>query len=95
MIKPFNIAADIQYPEDADPIKVIECEEFRQMITTCNLAQQMHKDKPNTAVRKACQRMLETFKGPRSTRILKIAVKAPMPAAYIDALLRKLVNDEI
>jgi len=95
MVTEFNIAADIVYPENPDPVKVIEVEEFRQMITTCNLVATIHKDSPNTAVRKACKRMLETFQGPRSRKILAIAIKSPMPQAYIDALHRRLRYDEL
>ena len=89
----FDLSADIIYPENPDSSKVQECEEFRQMITTCRLVIELHQDKPNTAVRKACRRMLETFKGTRSRKVLKVVIESPLPSAYIKSLERHLNED--
>ena len=47
----------------------IESEEFREMLTTCNLATALNHDKPNTATRNACKHMFARFKGEQSRKI--------------------------
>jgi hypothetical protein len=90
-----DLSREINYDGVSDPVKITEVEEFRQMLTTARLAAELNPNKPNTAVRKACARMSESFTGPRSRKICKIAVTQPMPMAYIESLIRKLESGTI
>jgi hypothetical protein len=93
-MKNFDISADIVYPDNPEMDKVIECEEFREMITTCTLAMEINRSAQNTAVRKALKNMLARFKGRRSSLIVRKALGMPLPAAYIQTLHRGLINDK-
>ena len=88
-----NLSAPISYPEDATEMQRIESEEFREMLTTCNLAAALNRDKPNTAVRRACIEMFKRFKGIRSKKIAYGASTQALPLAYINKLI-KLVESE-
>ena len=89
-----NLSAPICYPEGTTEMQRIESEEFREMLTTCNLAAALNREKPNTAVRRACVEMFKRFKGERSRKIAYGASLQALPMAYI-AKLMKLVESEI
>ena len=89
-----NLSAPISYPEDTTEMQRIESEEFREMLTTCNLAAALNHDKPNTATRNACKHMFARFKGERSRKIAYGASLQALPMAYI-AKLMKLVESEL
>lgn len=89
-----NLSAPISYPDDTTEMQRIESEEFREMLTTCNLAAALNRDKPNTAVRRACIEMFKRFKGIRSKKIAYGASLQALPMAYI-AKLMKLVESEL
>ena len=89
-----NLSAPIHYPDDTTEMQRTESEEFREMLTTCNLAAALNRDKPNTAVRNACKHMLKRFKGERSRKIAYGASLQALPIAYI-AKLMKLVESEM
>lgn len=88
-----NLSLPITYPADTTESQRIESEEFRSMLLTCLLAAELNRDKPNTAVRKACGRMLKRFKGERTRKILAGAMSQALPLAYIHKLV-KLVESE-
>lgn len=88
-----NLSVPISYPEDTTEMQRIESEEFREMLTTCNLAAALNPDKPNTAVRRACIEMFKRFKGIRSKKIAYGASIQALPLAYINKLI-KLVESE-
>ena len=89
-----NLSVPISYPEDTTEMQRIESEEFREMLTTCNLAAALKRDKPNTATRNACKHMFARFKGERSRKIAYGASLQALPMAYI-AKLMKLVESEL
>lgn len=89
-----NLSAPISYPEDTTEMQRIESEEFREMLTTCNLAAALNPDKPNTATRNACKHMFARFKGERSRKIAYGASLQALPMAHI-AKLVKLVESEL
>ena len=88
-----NLSAPISYPEGTTEMQRIESEEFREMLTTCNLAAALNPDKPNTATRNACKYMFARFKGERSKKIAYGASTQALPLAYINKLI-KLVESE-
>ena len=88
-----NISVPISYPDDTTEMQRIESEEFREMLTTCNLAAALNRDKPNTATRNACKHMFARFKGERSRKIAYGASLQALPLAYINKLI-KLVESE-
>ena len=88
-----NLSAPISYPEGTTEMQRVESGEFREMLTTCNLAAALNRDKPNTAVRCACIEMFKRFKGIRSKKIAYGASLQALPMAYI-AKLMKLVESE-
>ena len=89
-----NLSAPISYHEGTTEMQRIESEEFREMLTTCNLAAALNSEKPNTAVRRACIAMFKRFKGERSRKIAYGASLQALPMAYI-AKLMKLVESEL
>ena len=88
-----NLALPITYASETPEMKRVESEEFRSMLLTCLLAAELNRDKPNTAVRKACSHMLKRFKGERTRKILAGAMSQALPLAYIHKLV-KLVESE-
>ena len=64
-----NLSVPISYPDDTTEMQITESEEFREMLTTCNLAAALNPDKPNTATRNACKHMFARFNGERSRKI--------------------------
>ncbi len=88
-----NLSLPIAYPDDTTESQRIESEEFRSMLLTCLLAAELNRDKPNTAVRKACSHMLKRFQGERTRKILAGAISQALPLAYIHKLV-KLVESE-
>ena len=70
-----NLSVPISYPEDTTEMQRIESEEFREMLTTFNLAAALNRDKPNTAVRNACKHMMNRFKGVRSNKVAIVTGK--------------------
>ena len=88
-----NLSAPISYPDDTTEMQRIESEEFREMLTTCNLAAALNRDRPNTATRNACKHMFARFKGERSRKIAYGASTQALPLAYINKLI-KLVESE-
>lgn len=88
-----NLSLPITYPEDTTKSQRVESEEFRSMLLTCLLAAELNRDKPNTAVRKACSYMLKRFQGERTRKILVGAMSQALPLAYIHKLV-KLVESE-
>ena len=88
-----NLSAPIIYPEGTTEMQRIESEEFREMLTTRNLAAELNPDKPNTATRNACKHMFARFKGERSRKIAYGASTQALPLAYINKLI-KLVESE-
>ena len=84
-----NLSAPISYPEDTTEMQRIEPEEFREMLTTCNLAAELNRDKPNTATRNACKHMFARFKGERSRKIAYGASLQALPMAYIAKLMNR------
>ena len=88
-----NLALPITYTADTPEMKRVESEEFRSMLLTCLLAAELNRDKPNTAVRKACGYILKRFKGERTRKILVGAMSQALPLAYINKLV-KLVESE-
>ena len=88
-----NLSLPITYEADTPEMKRIESEEFRSMLLTCLLAAELNRDKPNTAVRKACGHMLKRFKGDRTRKILAGAMSQALPLAYIHRLI-KIVESE-
>ena len=88
-----NLSAPISYPEGTTEMQRIESEEFREMLTTCNLAAALNREKPNTAVRRACVEMFKRFEGIRSKKIAYGASTQALPLAYIHKLI-KLVESE-
>ena len=83
-----NLSVPISYPDDTTEMQIIESEEFREMLTTCNLAAALNPDKPNTAVRNACKHMMHRFKGIRSKKIAYGASIQALPLAYINKLIK-------
>ena len=63
------------------------------MITTSLLASELHRDKPNTAVRNACAHMAKRFVGERSRKIAIAATSQALPVTYINKLV-KLIEAE-
>ena len=88
-----NLSVPISYPDDTTEMQRIESEEFREMLTTCNLAAALNPDKPNTATRNACKHMFARFKGERSRKIAYGASLQALPMAYINKLI-KLIESE-
>ena len=88
-----NLSLPITYPADTTNEQRIESEEFRSMLLTCLLAAELNRDKPSTAVRKACSHMLKRFQGDRTRKILAGAMQQALPLAYIHKLV-KLVESE-
>ena len=88
-----NLSAPISYPEGTTEMQRVESEEFRELLTTCNLAAALNRDKPNTATRNACKHMFARFKGERSRKIAYGASLQALPLAYINKLI-KLVESE-
>ena len=88
-----NLSLPITYPDDTPEMKRVESEEFRSMLLTCLLAAELNRDKPNTAVRKACGHMIKRFKGESTRKILAGAMSQALPLAYIHKLV-KLVESE-
>ena len=89
-----NLSAPIHYPDDTTEMQRIESEEFREMLTTRNLAAALNRDKPNTATRNACKHMFARFKGERARKIAYGASLEALPMAYM-AKLMKLVESEL
>ena len=88
-----NLSLPINYQPEVTEMQRTESEEFRSMLLTCLLAAEFNRDKPNTAVRKACGHMLKRFKGVRSRKILAGAMTQALPTAYIQKLIN-LVESE-
>ena len=88
-----NLSLPIVYTTD-DQQKITECEEFRDMLTTCNLAVSLHPDKPNTAVRNVCREMLKRFTGERSRKILQIVIRSALPQSKIAELVKEVYNGQ-
>ena len=88
-----NLALPITYASDTPEMKRIESEEFRSMLLTCLLAAELNRDKPNTAVRKACGHMLKRFQGERTRKILVWTMSQALPLTYVHRLV-KLVESE-
>jgi len=88
-----NLSLPITYPAGTTQQQRTESEEFRSMLLTCLLAAELNRDKPNTAVRKACGHMLKRFQGERTRKILVGAMSQALPLAYIHKLV-KLVESE-
>lgn len=88
-----NLSAPINYPDGTTEMQRIESEEFREMLTTCLLTAEMNREKPNTAIRRACVEMFKRFKGIRSKKIAYGASTQALPLAYIHKLI-KLVESE-
>ena len=85
-----NIAAPITFPDGVEQEKVTECEEYREMLTTMDLAATMHRDRPNTAIRTTAARLLKRYVGKRTRLILTKFVNNPMPSAELNRNLRAL-----
>ena len=88
-----NLSLPITYEADTPEMKRIESEEFRSILLAFLLAAELNRDKPKTAVRKDCGRMLKRFKGERTRNILAGAMSQALPLAYIHKLV-KLVESE-
>ena len=88
-----NLSLPITYPAGATQQQRTESEEFRSMLLTYLLAAELNRDKPNTAVRKACGHMLKRFLGERTRKILVGAMSQALPLAYIHKLV-KIVESE-
>ena len=68
-----------------------EAREYLSNLVTLELCKEFHeRDKPNTAIRKCCARLIERTQGERCKAILVGLMAQPMPAGSLHQLRRVL-----
>lgn len=72
--------------------KILDAKEFTSILLSCELAAEIHKSKPNKAIRNTLSKCKERVTSPRIKQVCAQGVSSPFPLGWLNRQLNNIVR---